>query len=105
MLCTDLSGDLYTVLFFLIAFFLAAATCLFLLIRKQWKWLAFYSAAMLLAVLSVFCVFPAGITQITGSETNNVGNEIASNILQSYNPFGGSDFTTAYVAFTEKSNG
>lgn len=36
---------------------------------------------MLLGVISVFIVFPAGITQILGSETNNIGKEVAGNFL------------------------
>ncbi|MBE6718998.1 MAG: hypothetical protein E7574_07080 [Ruminococcaceae bacterium] len=67
--------------FAIFAFFLAAATCIHLLTRKKWKPLFLYAAAMLLAVVLVFVVFPAGISQITGSETNNIGNEVAGNIL------------------------
>lgn len=67
--------------FAITAFFMAAAGCIFFIIRKNWKPLVAYAAAMLLGVLCVFVVFPAGITQITGSETNNIGKEVAANIL------------------------
>ena len=67
--------------FAFVAFFLAAAYCVFLFLKKKWKLLAAYASAMLLGVIAVFVIFPAGITQITGSETNNVGSEVAGNLL------------------------
>ena len=67
--------------FAIFAFFLAAATCVFLLARKAWKHLGLYAGAMLSGVILVFLVYPAGISQILGSETNNVGNEVASNMF------------------------
>lgn len=63
------------------AFFLAAAYCIFLLARKKWKSLAFYAGGMLLSVALVFVLYPAGIAQITGSGTNNVGKEVMSNLF------------------------
>lgn len=65
--------------FAFIAFFLAASTCIWLMAKKEWKKLFAYGGAMLLAIVCVFVVYPAGITQITGSETNNVGTEVMSN--------------------------
>lgn len=67
--------------FAIFAFFLAAATCILLLARKAWKHLGLYAGAMLSGVILVFLVYPAGISQILGSETNNVGNEVASNMF------------------------
>ncbi len=67
--------------FAIFAFFLAIASCIFFLIKKELKQLFMYSASMLISVILVFIIFPAGITQITGSETNNIGNEVATNIL------------------------
>lgn len=67
--------------FAIFACLLAAACCLWQLIRKDWKGLAFYAAGMLLSVGLVFLLYPAGITQITGSETNNVGKEVMGNLL------------------------
>ena len=63
------------------AFFMAAAGCFYLLASRKWKYLFAYAGAMLLGVILVFVIYPAGITQITGSETNNVGKEVAANIL------------------------
>lgn len=67
--------------FAVFAFLLAAAYCLWRLLQKDWKGLIFYAGGMLLAVGLVFAVYPAGITQITGSETNNVGKEVMGNLL------------------------
>lgn len=67
--------------FAIFAFFLAAATCIFLLIRKAWKHLSLYAGSMLSGVIFVFVIYPAGISQILGSETNNVGNEVSSNMF------------------------
>lgn len=63
------------------AFFLALTTCIWFLCRREYKKLMLYAAAMLLAVVLVFVVYPAGITQITGSETNNVGKEVWANLF------------------------
>lgn len=63
------------------AFFIAASCCVWLLCRRDWKSLLLYAAAMLLSVVLVFVVYPAGITQIMGSETTNIGNEVWGNML------------------------
>lgn len=67
--------------FAILAFFLAVAMCIRLIIRKEWKILFIYAGAMLLAVALVFLVYPAGITQITGSDTNNVGKAVMRNLF------------------------
>ena len=67
--------------FAIFAFFLAIAACVFLLIWKNWKYLCIYAGSMLSGVILVFVVYPAGISQILGSETNNVGNEVSSHIF------------------------
>ena len=73
----------YTHFFFAVAaFYLAAAFCVYLLGQKRFKQLAVYAFAMLAGVALVFAVYPAAFTQITGSSTNNVGNEVSSNILR-----------------------
>ena len=82
--------------FAFVAFFLAAFSCVLLLVRKEWKYLFSYAAAMLLGVILVFIVFPAGIIQITGSETNNIGKEVASNF------FDLSGWVTAIVYMTKQ---
>lgn len=61
-------------------FFLAGATCVYLLVKKEFKPLFAYMAVMLSAVAAVFLVFPAGISQITGSETNNISEEVSHSI-------------------------
>ena len=66
--------------FALYAFFLAAATCIYLLVNKRFKRLFGYMAVMLGAVGLVFLVFPAGIKQITGSDTNNISGEVTRSI-------------------------
>ncbi|MBO5555553.1 MAG: hypothetical protein J5927_00055 [Oscillospiraceae bacterium] len=72
----------YTQYYFaLFAFFQAAFFCLHLLRQKRWKSLLAYGLVMLAAVAAVFLVYPAGIGQVTGSSTNNVGNEVAGNLL------------------------
>ena len=83
LLCFALTFlGVYTQYYFgLFAFFLAAAFCLRLLTAKRWKPLLAYALVMLAAVAAVFLVYPAGIGQVTGSTTNNVGNEVAGNLL------------------------
>lgn len=63
------------------AFFIALSCCVWLLCHREWKSLLLYAVAMLLSVVLVFVVYPAGITQITGSDTNNIGNEVWGNML------------------------
>ena len=67
--------------FTFIAFFIAVASCIWLFYRHDFKQLLIYAGGMLFSVLLVFIVYPAGITQITGSETNNVGNEVWGNLF------------------------
>lgn len=67
--------------FALAAFFLAAFMCIYLLCRKEFKHFLCYALSMLAGVALVFALYPAAFTQIGGSETNNVGKEVASNIL------------------------
>ena len=72
----------YTQYFFAFsAFYLAVVWCLFLLSRRRLRELALYAGSMLAGVLLVLWVYPASIRQATGSGTNNVGNEVSSNIL------------------------
>ena len=68
-------------LFAVFAFFTAAFFCFYLLSKKQWKQMILYSFSMLAAIATVFILYPAAIAQITGSSTNNIGNEVAGNIL------------------------
>lgn len=63
------------------AFFMAAFYCFRLLRQKRWKRLIGYAASMLGGVILVFLVYPAGLQQVTGSPTNNVGNEVFWNMF------------------------
>lgn len=67
--------------FAFIAFFVALFSCIWLIYHREYKRLFVYSIGMLIAVLCVFVVYPAGITQITGSQTNNVGKEVWGNLF------------------------
>ena len=67
--------------FAFVAFYLAIAYCICLLRHNCIKSLIAYSASMILAVATVFILYPAGISQVTGSDTNNIGKEVSSNIL------------------------
>lgn len=72
----------YTQYYFaFVAFFMAAAFCLYLLIKRDWKAFMIYAASMLVAVILVFLLYPAAISQITGSSTNNIGNGIAAHFF------------------------
>ncbi|MGI5977294.1 MAG: hypothetical protein ACOX68_06330 [Candidatus Limivicinus sp.] len=72
----------YTQYFFaVIAFFTAAVFCIYLISRKEWKKLLSYALSMLLAVGLVFVVYPAAVSQICGSATNNVGAELSGGLL------------------------
>lgn len=63
------------------AFYLAVAYCIYLLRQKRIKSLIAYASSMILAVVTVFILYPAGISQVTGSDTNNIGKEVSGNIL------------------------
>ena len=72
----------YTQYYFaFLAFFVAVACCLWLLKNREFKLLVMYALLMLAAVALVFLLYPAAVTQITGSETNNIGNEVSANIF------------------------
>lgn len=54
---------------------------LILLKKKDFKHFFLYGLGALVSVGLMLAVFPYAITQATGSETNNVGNEVARNLL------------------------
>lgn len=66
--------------FAIAAFYLALVCCIVLWKNKKIRDLLYYSVSMMSGVLLVFLVYPAALRQITGSDTNNVGNEVSSNI-------------------------
>ena len=63
------------------AFYLALICCILLLRRKYYRRLFCYSISMMAGVLLVLLLYPAAFRQATGSSTNNVGDEVSSNIL------------------------
>lgn len=67
--------------FALFAFFTALFTCIYYLLHKQWNYFIQYGFCMLGAVGAVFYSYPAAISQIGGSSTNNVGKSINNNLL------------------------
>lgn len=67
--------------FAVVAFYVAVSYLIYLLSEKKVKSILAYGASMLSAVLCVLLVYPASITQITGSDTNNIGNEVSGNIF------------------------
>ena len=67
--------------FALFAFYIALFTCIYYLIHKQWQNFIQYGFCMLGAVGAVFYSYPAAVSQIGGSATNNVGKEISKNLL------------------------
>ena len=72
----------FTQYFFAIsAFYLALICCVVFWKNKKFRDLLYYSVSMMSGVLLVFLVYPAAFRQTTGSNTNNVGNEVSSNIM------------------------
>lgn len=73
---------IYTHYYFaFLAFFVAAAQCLWLLKKRNYKMLVLYSLLMLVSVAIVFIIYPDAISQISGSDTNNIGKEVSKNIF------------------------
>ena len=73
---------IYTQYYFaFLAFFVAAVCCLWLLKSRNYKMLILYSLLMLASVAIIFIIYPAAISQISGSETNNIGKEVSGNIF------------------------
>ncbi len=67
--------------FAVIAFCISGVYCLYCFVRKAYRQMLQYGILELLAVVLLFVVYPAAFTQITGSETNNVGVEIAASFF------------------------
>lgn len=73
---------IYTQYYFVfLTFAVGAALCLCMLKNRDFRSLFIYGLLILAAVALVFILYPAAIKQITGSETNNVGNEVSRNIF------------------------
>ncbi len=67
--------------FAFLAALMAFAYCIYGLIKKEYKYTAIYAGVMLLAIALVFLIYPSAITQIVGSETNNVGKNVMANFF------------------------
>lgn len=77
--------------FAVFAFWATGIFCLYLLRKRRFSKMILLGAVMLAAVVSVFLVYPAGVTQITGSPTNNIGNKVfAGGALFRFNELFGS---------------
>lgn len=64
--------------FIISAFCFSVTYCIYKLIKKEYRQMFAYGFVELFAIILLFIVYPAAITQITGSPTNNVGNEVAA---------------------------
>ena len=67
--------------FALFAFWTTLYKCVEMLRKKKIKEMLWYGGSALCGVLLVLLVYPAMFTQITGSETNNVGNQVSENMF------------------------
>ncbi len=68
--------------YFIIAeFCFAAAYCIYRFAKKEYRNLFIYGGTQLVAIILLFVVYPAAYTQITGSSTNNIGNEVSATFL------------------------
>lgn len=65
--------------YFIVAeFCFAAAYCIYKIAKKEYKNLFIYGGTQLTAIILLFIAYPAAYTQITGSSTNNIGNEVSA---------------------------
>lgn len=67
--------------FAVVSFYLAVVFCIYYIGKKQIKDFILYSVSMISAIASVFLLYPAAWSQITGSSTNNIGNEVSNSIF------------------------
>lgn len=75
---------------FILAFFLAAFSCIYLLIQKRWKTFVIYAGIMVASVLLVFAVFPASLKNLFGNgyaqqgTSHHTAEEIVDKVLLFY---------------------
>ncbi len=75
---------------FILAFFLAAFTCICLLFQKRWRTFAIYAGCMVGAVLIAFAMFPSAVSNIFGNGYAQEGtsrkslNEVLNKIILFY---------------------
>ncbi len=63
------------------AFWVTVLFCFLFFQQKQYGRMFLYGGLQLMAILLLFILYPAAHAQITGSETNNIGNEVAVNFF------------------------
>lgn len=74
-------GALTQYYFLFFVFWMALLFGFWLIIRKRTREALAYGFGHIIAVLGMMVVFPYAIGQATGSETNNVGNEVSQSML------------------------
>lgn len=67
--------------FAVFAFFCMLFFCVYLIKKKEIKWMFCYGAGGVFSILMVVVTYPYVIQQATGSDTNNVGNMVAGNFF------------------------
>lgn len=60
------------------AFCISVAYCIYRFSQKAYRQMLIYGVLELFAIILLFIAYPAAISQITGSATNNIGNEVAA---------------------------
>lgn len=87
---------------FILGFFIAAVTCIALLIQRRWKTFVVYGLLMVGSVLLAFAVFPAAIANLFGNGYSESGTS-----QQAFSQFGGHFVAfyrvVAYDLFTGRS--
>lgn len=67
--------------FILFAFFVTLSYCLYQFFKKNFKEGLLFGSTVALTVGLLLIIYPCAIEQATGSNTNNVGNEVSRSIL------------------------
>lgn len=67
--------------FILFAFFVTLSYCLYKFFKKNFKEGLLFGSTVALSVGLLLIIYPCAIEQATGSNTNNVGNEVSRSIL------------------------
>lgn len=67
--------------FILFAFFVTLSYCLYKFFKKNFKEGLLFGSTVALTVGLLLIIYPCAIEQATGSNTNNVGNEVSRSIL------------------------
>lgn len=67
--------------FILFAFFVTLSYCLYKFFKKNFKEGLLFGSTVALSVVLLLVIYPCAIEQATGSNTNNVGNEVSRSIF------------------------